>query len=212
MDKYILMLILIGMYSNPFAGSSERNEIIDLVRSERDIYIVYTKISNTEGTEKNLSVMDSLWKSDFSEFSDVQRTNSDKYLIRLALASVLVQAVRQCRYKTVGIDEFHNFFLLKTKSDNPSIKSDSMRLLGLAGFDSDIPYLEKIIKTEQEGYAEEAALSIMFIHSKAGLNALEKLSNSVSRPALKEFILEIVVKYKAYPLIDDSKDCYSTKP
>lgn len=211
MSKYLMIIILIGVCAPSFAVSPEQNKIIDLVSNERDIDTVYNKIGNAEWTEENLSVITDLWRSDLSKYQGVSRSNIDKDLIKIALAYVLIQATRQCHYKAVSMNELHDYLLSKTKSNNLSIKGRSTYSLGLAGFDSDIPYLVNIIRTEEEGYAEEAALSIMFIHSKAGLSALEKLANSVSRPALKEFISKMVVKYKAYPLIDDSKDCYAPK-
>lgn len=186
---------------------AEQSKLLDLVRYETNVDEIYNAINNTEASNDNLTEVCDLWKGDLSKHAKVPRSTIDNDIIRLALANVLMQATRHCRISGISMDELHHFVLSRTKSENTRVRGRATYLLGLAGYDSDILFLESVVESEKEGYAEEAVLSITFIHSEASLDALRNLVKKVSRPSLKMFLQEKIEKYQKYPLRDQSQGC-----
>lgn len=197
-------MALVALSSAPLAG---QNKLLELVRHETDIDKVYNAINNAEWSNTNLAAVRNLWKENLTKYAKVPRSAADTDMIRLALANVLMQATRHCRISGIDMDELHNFVLSKTKSENLGVRGQATYLLGLAGYESDIPFLVSVVESEKEGYAEGAALSISFIHSEAGLDVLRNLAKKVSRSSLKAFLEKLVEEYGAYPLKKQSKGC-----
>jgi HEAT repeat protein len=209
MKRLTLLLACIALVALSYASLAAQNKLLESVRHETDVDKVYNAINNVEWSNANLSVVRNLWKEDLAKYAKVPRSARDNDIIRLALANVLIQATRHCRISGINMDELHEFVLSRTKSNNVSVRGRATHLLGLAGYDSDIPFLVSVVESEKEGYAEGAALSITFIHSDAGLNALRNLAKKVSRPSLKTFLQEMVEAYQAYPLKERAKGCVS---
>lgn len=189
------------------ASIAGQNRLVESVRNETDVNKIYNDINNVEWSNANLATVRNLWNEDLTKYAEVPRSTADNDIIRLALANVLMQAKRHCRVNGINMDELHEFVLSRTKSNNVSVRGRATYLLGLGGYDSDIPFLASIVESEKKGYAEEAALSITFIHSEAGLDAIRNLSNNVSRPSLKAFLQEMLEKYQLYPLKEHAKGC-----
>lgn len=103
------------------------------------------------------------------------------------------------------LNELREYVKSKTTSNNLSIKSRATLLLGLAGYDEDIPFLSSIVKNEQKGFAEQAALSLTYIHSKSAVEELRVLNNVITRPSLKSFLQNLVSQYQSLGLIDCKK-------
>lgn len=186
---------------------SAQNQLLNMIRYEANIDEICNAINNAEWSDANLAVVHSLWGKDLGKCAEVPRSEADNDIIRLALANVLMQATRHCRIDGISMDELHQFVLSRTESNNASIRGRATYLLGLAGHDSDIPFLVSVVEAEEEGFAEEAALSITFIHTEAALDALQNLAKKVSRPSLRSFLQELVEKYEAYPIGHQSKEC-----
>lgn len=191
------------------ASLATQNKLLELVRYETNVDEVYNAINNVEWSNDNLSAVRSLWKENLTKYAKVPRSATDSDILRLALANVLMQATRHCRISGINMDELHDFVLSRTKSNDARVRGRATHLLGLAGYDSDIPFLVSAVESEKEGYAEGAALSITFVHSVASLDALRNLAKKVSRPPLKAFLKELVETYEAYPLKEQSKGCVS---
>jgi hypothetical protein len=189
------------------AALAAQDELFALVQSETNVDSIYNQINNVEWSNSNLSALRALWGQDLIEYADVPRSAKDADIIRLAIANVLMQAARHCVTSGIDKDELHDFVLLKAHSSNASVRGRATLLLGLAGYDSDIPFLVSVVELEEEGYAEEAARSLTFIHSDSALIALRNLSNKVSRRSLKSFLEALVEKYEAYPLKEYSPKC-----
>jgi hypothetical protein len=212
MNRLTFLLICVTWVALSNVTLAAQDKLSKIVRHETSVDEVYNSINNVEWSNENLEIVRDLWKEDLAKYAKVPRSAKDNDIIRLALANVLMQATRHCRISGIDMNELHDFVLSRTKSDNASVRGRATYLLGLAGYDSDIPFLVSVVESEKEGYAEEAALSITFIHSDAGLDALRNLAKKVSRPSLKSSLQEMVEKYQAYPLNNRSKDCVSHQP
>lgn len=207
MKRPIFLLICTILVVSSSMSQATQNGLLQSVREDTDVDKIYNAINNVEWSDANLSTIRNLWEEGLIKYTKVPRSTADNDIIRLALANVLMQATRHCRISGIDMDQLHDFVLSRTKANNASVRGRATYLLGLAGYDSDIPFLVSVVETEKEGYAEEAVLSITFIHSEAGLDALTRLADKVSRPSLRSFLQETLEKYRVYPLKNRSKEC-----
>lgn len=203
----MLVFVSMAMVALSSVLSAEQNKLFELVCHETDVDEVYNAINNVEWSNANLAAVRTLWRENLNKYSKVPRSASDVDMIRLALANVLIQATRHCRASGIEMNELHSFVLSKTKSEDLSVRGQATYLIGLAGDESDIPFLVSVVESEKEGYAEGGALSISFIHSERGLDALRNLVRKVSRPSLRVFLRDLVETYGAYPLKEQSEGC-----
>jgi len=201
--RYILFVFLIGVM-NPIMAGQKEDCFLSTIKNEHDINNIYNYINNIEWTASNLESIKALWEKDTNVKLVISMNKLNNDIIRLALANVLMQASRQCEI-IMNIDKLHEFVKSRTHSKNLRIKGKATYLLGLAGYDEDIPFLSSIVMSEKEGYAEEAGLSLTFIHSTAAINALRNLVVTVDRPTLKTFLQALVVKYKNIGLATPKK-------
>ena len=189
---YIALLVWVLL---PIVTLAEENKLLETIKNESDVGVIYEYISGKRWTSENLIIMKAFWEKDFKTCPDLPREKLNDDIIRLALANVLLQAGRQCKIK-IDMDEIHDFVKSKTMSNDIGIKSKATYLLGLAGYNEDIPFLSSIVKSEQQGFAEEAALALLFFNSSAALNALRNLSKQVKRPSLKMTLQELATTYQ----------------
>ncbi len=189
---YIALLVWVLL---PIVTLAEKNKLLETIKNESDVGVIYEYISGKHWTSENLTIMKALWEKDFKTYPDLPREKLNDDLVRLALANVLLQAGRQCHIK-IDMDEVHDFVKSKTKSSDIGIKEKAIYLLGMAGYDEDIPLFSSIVKSEQLGFAEQAALALLFFNSSAALNALQDLSKQVKRPSLKKALQELVTTYQ----------------
>lgn len=207
MKRFTLLFACMALAVLSNSTVAAENELLELVRHEADVEKVYSAISRAEWSDANLSVVSNLWREGPAKHAKVPRSADENDLIRLALTNVLMQTTRQCVSRGIAMKELHDFVLSRTKSNSPSVRGRATFLIGLAGFDSDIPFLVSMVESEKEGYAEQAVVGITYIHTKAGLNALRNLEKKVTRPALKMFIHERLEQYEAHPLSEPFKEC-----
>lgn len=215
MKRLTLLFACMALAVLSNSAVAAENELLELVRHEADVEKVYSAISRAEWSDANLSVVSNLWREGPAKHAKVPRSADENDLIRLALTNVLMQTTRQCVSRgiaMIAMKELHDFVLSRTKSNSPSVRGRATFLIGLAGFDSDIPFLVSMVESEKEGYAEQAVVGITYIHSKAGLDALRSLEKKVTRPALRTFIHERLEQYEAYPLNEPFKECANKKP
>jgi len=198
-------IVVLSVYT--YASPAEENKFLELLRNETDVNKIYNEINNIEWSNANLDMVHDIWRKNLNKYPDIPRDKVNNDIVRLALANVLMQAKRHCRINNANIDELHNFVLSKTRANDLSVRGRATYLLGLAGYNKDIPFLSSIVESEEEGYAEEAALSITFIHSEAALDAIRTLLGKVKRKSLQVFLKDIIEKYQAYPLLEYSKGC-----
>ena len=196
--------IFFTLFSGVIVGSDI--DIINFISGEKDIEKITNAINNLEWSAGNLQDLKSLWNKDLQAKPEGINSKLDNDLVRLSLANVLMQARRQCLVE-IDMSELHDFVLTKTKSKNIQVRSRATYFLGLAGNDEDIPFLSSVVEAEKEGFAEEAALSLTFMHTHAALKQLEKLSKNVKRKSLKTFIDELLEKYEAIPIKENSIRC-----
>lgn len=201
---YLYLTFCIGIFFSVIS-LAEKNTLLETLKKESDVNAIYNYINNLEWSAENLNILKALWEKDVNKYPDIPWNKLNNDITKLALANILMQSGRQCRVK-IDIEELHDFVKSKTLSNDPRIKGKASYLLGLAGYDDDIPFLSTIVKNEQEGYAEEAALSLVFIHSKAALIELKSLHKKVKRTTLKSFLQNLVMKYH-YITHTESREC-----
>ena len=109
--------------------------------------VIYNYINSIDWTTENLSIAKSLWKKDIKMYPNLPWGKLNNDIVRLALANILMQSSRQCKIE-IDMDELHNFVKSKTMSENLDIRGRASLLLGLAGYDEDIPFLFSIVKSE----------------------------------------------------------------
>jgi hypothetical protein len=202
---YLLWITLLGI-ACPLSAV-DNDEILDLVLHEVDVDVIYNQINAVEWSDSNISELIMLWNGNAVFHPDVHRSADEISIIRLAIANVLMQVVRHCINDDVGMGKLHDFVLSAATSDSASIRGRATLLLGLAGYDSDIPFLVSVVESEKEGYAEEAARSISFIDSPASLEALRDLRERVSRKSLNGYIDDLVTRYETLPPKVAPKGC-----
>lgn len=190
----------------PCASKAGGDGLIDTLQHESDVNVIYNEINHVEWSAENMDVVQALWEKNRQRYPDLPWEKLDDDIVKLALANVLMQAHRHCRIEA-NMGALHDFVKSKTMSSDLRVKGRATYLLGLSGYEEDIPYLSSIVELEREGYAEEAALSLTFIHSGAALNAIRNLESKVKRPSLKSFLKDLVEKYQSYALVDRSKGC-----
>ena len=200
----LLTITLLSICLNSIGATD--NEIVEILSFEKDIDVISNKINNVDWSQKNLVTLKNLWAQEYKKYPSISEAKLQNTLVRLSIANVLMQAKRQCRID-IEMSKLRQYVLMQTKSSSIRVKSRATYFLGLAGNNEDIPYLSSVVTSEEEGFAEEAVLSLTFIHTPEALNALEKLSNKVKRVSLKEFIFDFVSKYNNTPLVVKSKNC-----
>lgn len=203
LSKTILLFVACLQYS---IGMANQQQLIDMVKSHTDVDNIYNEINATQWSDSNLSALSYLWNQDLT-YATISRSTKDADIIRLAISNVLMQSIRHCHAIQITMEELHNFVLSKAQSNNASVRGRATLLLGLAGYESDIPFLSSVVLVEEQGYAEEAARSLTFIHSEAALNALRNLSEVVSRPSLKSYLERLITGYGRDHLIQRSIEC-----
>lgn len=179
---------------------------LDTLRYESDVDVIYNAINHVDWSPDSLDVVQALWNKDVLRYPDLPWEKLDDDIVRLALANVLMQAKRHCRINA-NMADLHDFVKSKAMSDDLRVKGRATYLLGLSGYEEDIPYLSSIVEAELEGYAEEAALSLAFIHSDAALDAIRDLEGKANRSSLKAFLQEILEQYQSHALVEYSKGC-----
>jgi hypothetical protein len=194
----ICFVVLVAL--NP--SQIEAKDLSEILRHRDDIDTIYNEICDVEWTKNNLQIARDLWNGNYQKYQNIPVEKVTNDIVRLALANILMQARRQCRVD-IEMTSLHEYVRGMTTSDNLKIKGRATYLLGLAGYDTDIPFLSSVVRAEKPGYAEEAALSLMFLHSEAALAAIKELAGSVTREDLKNFLLDLENKYAEYPLAND---------
>ncbi|MCD4744658.1 MAG: hypothetical protein K8R67_19515 [Desulfobacteraceae bacterium] len=203
MKKKYFIIVLVLFSCSVFAGN---NKLLETLRSEDDLDLLYNEINHVEWSTENLDVVQAVWNKDIDKYPDLPWQKLDNDIVRLALFNVLMQAHRNCKIES-NMNELHDFVRSKTTSKNLKVKGRATYLLGLAGRDEDIPFLSSIVESEENGWAEEAALSLTFIHTNAAVDALRSLQMKVRRQSLKDVLRDMVKKYDQYPLTQQSKGC-----
>ncbi len=203
----LYLVFLLGILFS-IAPQAEENNLLKTIENESNVLEIFNAISTIDWTPENLSMLEALWKKDFKTYPNLPREKLNNDTVRLALANILMQANRHhCPIK-IDMDELHDFVKSKAMSSDLEIKGDATFLLGLAGYDEDIPFLSAIVKEEQEGYAESAVSSLTSIHSYAAIDELRKLNKQVKRPSLKKDLQEVVEGYKNKGITNRTKGCY----
>ncbi|NEV65217.1 hypothetical protein [Thiorhodococcus minor] len=201
----VILCFLLGLPSSCLAQQS----VLEIIRNESDIDKVYNAIGNVEWSAANLELISEIWRNGLDEFSAVERNERDSDIIMLSIANVLMQAIRHCKVRGINLSDVHDFVLSRIRSEDLSIRGRATILLGLAGYNSDIPFLLSVVREEEMGYAEEAALSIRFIHTDESLAALRQELKDVRRPSLKRFLKDLLKDYGTYPIREFSESCES---
>lgn len=203
MKKRYLFIVLVLISCSVFADT---NKLLETLHTENDIDVLCNEINQVEWSTENLDVVQAVWNKNIDKYPDLpwQKLNND--IVRLSIANVLMQAHRNCKIE-LNMDELHDFVRSKITSKNLSVKGKATYLLGLAGRDEDIPFLSSIVESEENGWAEEAALSLTFMHTNAAVDALRSLQTKVKRQSLKDFLQKMVEKYDQYPLTQRTKGC-----
>lgn len=205
-ENMIKIKVFIFAFIFSCVSLAQANELLELLKPGKSENEIYNEINNAELTKENLNLLLALWRGERGKYPGVPWELVSSDIVRISVANVLMQAKRQCRVE-IDMNELHEFILLCSKSDDLKVKGRATFFLGMAGYESDIPFLSSIVLQEKEGYAEEAAMSITFIHSKAALYALEDLREKVHRESLQIFLDNILAKYKKYNLKEYSKSC-----
>jgi len=203
MKKIYFIVVLVFFSCSVFADT---NKLLETLRTEDDIDLLCNEINQVEWSTENLDVVQAVWRKNIDKYPDLpwQKLNND--IIRLAIANVLMQAHRNCKIQS-NMDELHDFVRSKTTSKNLEVKGVATYELGLAGRNEDIPFLSSIVESEEKGWAEEAALSLTFMHTNEAVDALRSLQTKVKRQSLKDFLQKMVEKYNQYPLTQRTKGC-----
>lgn len=203
------MILLLTAY--PLYGSCDDFEglLESLESSNTNSDELYNTINNIDLSAQNLKLILAIWQRNSDKYPHINWEIATSDQVKIAIANVLTQAHRNCLIKEADIrlDELHEFMLAMANSSSPSLKGRATLFLGLSGYESDIPFLTKIVLQEKQGYAEEAVMSISFIHKKSALQALESLKHNVSRQSLRDFIDSILSKYQHSGLREYSENC-----
>jgi hypothetical protein len=207
MKKKYLFIVLVLFSCSVFAGD---NKLLETLRSENDVDVLYNEINHVEWSTENLDVVQAVWSKNIDKYPDLPWQKLDNDIVKLAIANVLMQAHRNCKIES-NMDELHDFVRSKTTSKSLKVKGRSTYLLGLAGRNEDIPFLSSIVESEEKGWAEEAALSLVFMHTNEAADALRSLQTKVKRQSLKDFLRKKVEKYDQYPLTQRTKGCEEYK-
>lgn len=157
-------------------------------------------------TGRELAIAKDLWNGDVEKYPEISLEMVSSNMVRVALAGVLLQGARHC---LIGVDayELHDFLLAMTKSADRAIEGRATLLLGLAGYESDIPYLSSIVLQEEPGFAEDAVLSLSFISSDLVLHEMMGLREEVHRQALRDLLDKKIDELSRYRLRDYSEGC-----
>ena len=209
MEKINRFLALVLLLSSCLVLANG-NKFLETLGNEPDVYSLYNVINQVEWSTENLNIVQALWNKDIDKYPDLPWHRLDNDIIKLASANVLMQTHRHCRLE-LNMDELHDFVRSKTMSDDLRVRGEAILLLGMAGYEEDIPFLSSVVEAEEKGRAEKAVWSLTFIHTDAVLDALRNLQEKVTRPTLKDFLQEEVEEYSRYPLIDYSKGCEHKK-
>lgn len=203
MKKKYLLIVLVLFSCSVFAGN---NTLLETLRTENDIDSLCNEINQVEWSTENLNIIQAIWSKNIDKYPELpwQRLNND--VVRLSLANVLMQAHRNCKIES-NMDKLHDFVRSKITSKNLSVRGRATYVLGLAGRNEDIPFLSSIVELEEKGWAEEAALSLVFMHTNEAADALRSLQTKVKRQSLKDFLRKKVEIYDQYPLTQKTKGC-----
>jgi len=188
------MIFLLWVFL-PDTTQAEQHILLKTIKNESNVLEIYNYINNIDWTTSNLNIIKALWKKDLKAYPDIPLEKLNNTTIRLALANILMQTGRHCLVK-MDIDELHDFVKSRALSSNPRIKGKAIYILGLAGNNKDIPFLFSVVESEQEGFAEAASLSLVFINSKEALNKLQVLHKRVNRSSLKKFLHNLIMKHR----------------
>ncbi len=172
MKKNYLVIVLVLFSCSVFAGN---NKLLETLRSEGDLNLLCNEINQVEWSTENLNIVQAVWSKNIDKYPDLPWQKLDNDIVRLSIANVLIQAHRHCKIES-NMDELHDFVRSKTTSKSLKAKGRATYLLGLAGRNEDIPFLSSIVESEEKGWAEEAALSLIFMHTNEAVDALRVIS------------------------------------
>ncbi|MEQ1484221.1 hypothetical protein [Methyloglobulus sp.] len=203
MKSLIFLYLTLGFLCNSYA---QETDVADKLKDIKTVDGIYNFINHLDLSKENLNFVLDLWKQDKDKYPDLPWKLISEDISRIAIASNLIQGRRQCLID-IDMDEPHDFVLAKSKSKDLSVKGRALSVIGLAGYESDIPYLASIVLDEQEGFAEGASLSIFFIGSSSALTSLDDLERKVKTEGLKNFLAHLIEDKKSPDKVF-SMDCF----
>lgn len=146
-----------------------------------------------------------LWNLDKTTHSDLQWAVIDSDVVRMAIASNLLQAERNRRIILEERDEIHEFVRRAVSSSDRHVYYSSIDLLSVIGQDQDIAMLVEIARRQDSSVSFRlAVIGLAETCNPTGLDMLRRLKSEEDEPEIEEFITEWIYRAES----DKNRELY----
>jgi hypothetical protein len=169
-----------------------REELIESLESkdfDRTVSVM-NRIKRMQYQGDLLPLIKDIWEGNFLSVPNVEKTFVEHQRIRIEIADVLLQASLNNSGFKLEPSVYSNYARGLVYSDDATIATQAISVVGIAKDPTDLPLLEKLLKEENTSTYRAAAIAYTE-NCKVNAAAIDQIASSIKSGEIRSFLREL---------------------